>query len=177
MVIERSHLTLMVHSERYVMRVFYPDVDCPECVRYQLEQFHELKEESNLASVRIRNEYREIWYDWIVRDTIYHKRASWSQYMNSKYGRERMGEFHTLCSLRSAYQDFIRYELPAVRAMIELMICPIDELNEIHQWVCEVNYTGKGFPPNVWVNKISPRNFSEVILWRLIRGLPTEPQS
>lgn len=142
----------------------------PVCCVAQAEMFIRLNKESNAACVEIKNSYGDIWSVFITRPNSRKAGFDFSRNMTKQFGRERMGEFHKLRQKIRNRNDFLKYDIKMVDVGLRLVHASKSELQDALKFIENVN--ANEFDENCtgrWINLISPRWFSEIIMWRLVQ--------
>lgn len=131
-----------------------------------------MNKESNAACVEIKKSYGDIWSVFITRPNSRTDRFDFSINMSKQFGRERMDEFHKLRQKIKNRNDFLKHDIKMVDVGFRLVHASKSELQEALKFIENANVNK--FDENCtgsWINLIllSPRWFSEIIMWRLVQ--------
>jgi hypothetical protein len=146
--------------------------ELPLCTLTAINIFCDLVNLSNQASIMIRRNYLDVWYEYVKRPKGSRgEKFKFSSKMYQKFGRQRVAEFYELCQRRRDLKEWFRVKLPELLSEIKLIGSTKAELMLVVEWVSNLNNGVSVSLPNDWINFITPKHIAEIALWRLMNLL------
>lgn len=141
------------------------------CCVARAEYFIKINNTSNESCVEIRKYYRDIWVEFIKKPAGRQARFDFSRAMNAKFGRERMGQFHSLRMNIKNRIDFLKYGRVGVEAEVRLAESGADLLVPVLKFMEKVNAGATiDTEDGLWVNVISVKRLTEIVAWKFIQA-------
>lgn len=148
----------------------------PPCIVSIVNYLISRKIENKNACKKIRSNYRDIWNDYIKKPKGRISKMNYSMFLNNKYGRTRMSEFHSLKEkTNNIWNDILRYDLICIIHEIKLTKFTKNELSEF--LINLSNYIEHNKDIDVVDKKyrnfiiyVTPLRLSEIVLFLLVNN-------
>lgn len=161
----------MINFKNRLIYVVTKKDSYPSCCVDQAEYFIRLNKLSGESCVKIRKSYRDIWSEFIKRPAGRVAGFDFSRSMNVKFGRERMGEFHSLRLNIKNRIDFLKYDRLCLDTEIRLAESSGSYLLPVLKFMEQVNAGATiDNEDGRWVNVISIKRMTEIMTWKFIQA-------
>ena len=148
----------------------------PPCIVSKVNYLISRKIENKNACKTIRSKYKDIWSDYIKKPKGRIQKMNYSMFLNNKYGRTRMSEFHSLKEkTNNTWNNILRYDLICIIHEIKLTKFTKNELSEF--LINLSNYIEHNKDIDVvdkkyrnFVIYVTPLRLSEIVLFLLVNN-------
>ena len=141
----------------------------PVCISSRAKKFHALQQAARQSYLTIRQQYRDIWIEYIHRPKTRSFGLRFSIELRQRYG-DRAREFLRLKDAINAYERDVVGDWDRFTAMLQLMHSTGDDLNAALEFITCANALDVRMEmQGSWVNNVTPEYAAEIMMWRFVK--------